>query len=404
MSATFNPLDYETLFVKPRRLTPYSEWQAHIPFGMVLVSLVKPQVLVELGSQAGDSYCALCQAVQILELDTSCYAVDTWIGDEQTGFYGPEILDDLRAHHDPLYGSFSQLIQGTFDEALVHFMDGSIDLLHIDGLHTHEAVKHDWDLWLPKMSPRGIVMFHDINERHSDFGVWQLWSEVKVDRPHFEFHHGHGLGVVSVGDDCPEGLIPLLEAPPDLVVRARSLFHQIGQSIAEGARGAYTDKEKRLAREASRLREVEDRIHRENYLAALESERSRLEASVAALESERSRLEASFAALESERSRLEASVAALESERSRLEASVAGHEEEYKRLEADRERIETERGKLEQTAIGTERQLNLRTGELEAARAKELRQWVESRRFVERLRLVLPWRWGLLERAMRGRW
>ncbi|MEI2642880.1 MAG: class I SAM-dependent methyltransferase [Candidatus Nanopelagicales bacterium] len=47
----------------------------------------------------------------------------------------------------PRYPGFSYLMRMYFHEALDHFEDESIDLLHIDGLHTYDAVKEDFTTW-----------------------------------------------------------------------------------------------------------------------------------------------------------------------------------------------------------------------------------------------------------------
>src|SRR5689334_13882127 len=80
----FNPLDYPILFAQPERRSALSAWEEHIPFGMFLVGVHRPRVIVELGTHAGDSYCAFCQAVSAFDLETRCYAVDTWQGDEHS--------------------------------------------------------------------------------------------------------------------------------------------------------------------------------------------------------------------------------------------------------------------------------------------------------------------------------
>ncbi|MDH0896624.1 MULTISPECIES: class I SAM-dependent methyltransferase [unclassified Pseudomonas] len=216
----------------PERLTDISSWHRHIPFAFALLDMARPRVFVELGTHKGDSYSAFCQGVVRQGLPTRCYAVDTWQGDSQAGLYGDDIFADLSGYHDPRYSRFSTLLRMTFDDALEHFADGSVDLLHIDGLHTYEAVRHDFETWLPKMSERGVVLFHDTNVRHGDFAVWRLWGELQQSYPSFEFPYGFGLGVLAVGRAVPEPVLRFLEAAsaePQPVVR---LFHALGDSIA----------------------------------------------------------------------------------------------------------------------------------------------------------------------------
>lgn len=226
----FNPLEHPVCLEFPQWLEE-TAWAGHIPFAMFLTGALRPGALVELGAYRGVSYCAFCQAVKSLKLDTKCYAVDTWQGDAHAGELEAGVLAKLRAHHDPLYADFSRLVQSTFDDALAHFSDGSIDLLHIDGFHTYEAVRHDFETWKPKMSERGIVIFHDTNVRERDFGVWKFWDEVKGSLPQFEFLHNHGLGVLAVGKDVPQDLQFLFTAGEAEIALVRDFFFALGERI-----------------------------------------------------------------------------------------------------------------------------------------------------------------------------
>lgn len=225
-----NPLDHPQCLEMPKWLEE-SAWKKHIPFLSFVISATRPSTFIELGSFKGVSFCAACQTVGALGLETRCFAVDTWMGDEHAGALDPEVFTNLRHYHDPRYGHFSELVRCTFDEALPRFEDGSIDLLHIDGLHTLEAVTHDFETWLPKMSSRGVILFHDINVHANDFGVWKLWGDIRERYPTFSFDHGYGLGVAAVGSEIPEGIRCLFESNPSEAEAVRRLFFCLGSRI-----------------------------------------------------------------------------------------------------------------------------------------------------------------------------
>src|SRR4029453_7482464 len=113
---------------------------------------------------------------------------------------------------------FSTLIRAAFEEALPYFSDRSIDLLHIDGFHSYEAVAKDFSDWLPKMGGGGVGVFHAIQLRQRGFGVWQFWEEEIAARYQpLPFVHSHRLGLAYVGSDpAPAALrSPLATSDPE---------------------------------------------------------------------------------------------------------------------------------------------------------------------------------------------
>lgn len=232
VAMAFNPMDYPLAWVDPLMLSRNSDFIGHIPFVMSLVELMRPGTLVELGTHTGNSYCAFCQAARSRQLVTRCFAVDTWQGDASMGVYaGDAMFEELRRYHDPAYGSFSTLMRMTFDAALPQIADGSIDLLHIDGCHTYEAVRHDFEAWLPKLSNRGVVILHDTAERQDGFGVWRFWEEVSGRYPAFNFEHCHGLGMLVVGKEPEPSVQQFMRDAATEPERVRQFFGFQGKRI-----------------------------------------------------------------------------------------------------------------------------------------------------------------------------
>ena len=222
-----------------------SAWLDHAPFAFWMTSVLRPRTFVELGTQHGFSYFAFCQAVKALGMDTRCYAVDTWKGDEHSGFYGKEVFYRVRDYNESHYAAFSQLVRSTFDQTLTHFSDASIDLLHIDGRHFYDDVKQDFESWRPKLSDRAVVLFHDTNVRARNFGVFRFWDEISRSFPSFEFLHGHGLGVLGFGVNLPKEITTFFQFTGERSVAAevRQAYAALGaRLVAEQQNSAYVSR------------------------------------------------------------------------------------------------------------------------------------------------------------------
>ena len=225
--------ELESLLVAPKRLTEVTSWHGHIPFAFWLVKKLEPSIFVELGVHKGDSYGAFCQAVQLFSLNTACYGVDPWRGDDQSGSYDGAIYQEFSGYHDGQYASFSRLIRTTCDDALGYFVDGSVDLLHINGSQGYEDVKHNFEFWLPKLSVQAVVLFHDINIRERERGVWKFFHELSqqyLGRT-FSFIHSHGLGVLIVGDNVPDMLQHLCSLKDEDATYVRLAFSTFGRFV-----------------------------------------------------------------------------------------------------------------------------------------------------------------------------
>lgn len=174
---------------QPRRYSSgrADSWAGHLPFARDLIAETRPQLLVELGTDDGESYFGFCQAISENGIACVSYAVGP----------DPEHFEDVRDYNQIHYASFSRLLPLALDDALAQFSDGTINILHLREPHSYDRASHVFRSWLPKVRPGGFVLFSNAVARHSDFGLWKIWDETEGYGRRFLFPHNGGLGVLE---------------------------------------------------------------------------------------------------------------------------------------------------------------------------------------------------------------
>lgn len=196
-------IEFPSIDFKPRFLSNIDSWHGHVFFARDLIEHYSPSLIVELGVHKGDSLFAIGQSCEEGNLATKIFGIDHWQGDSQAGQLDEEVFNYVSEISSENFKNI-ELVRSSFDEALSSFKDQSIDLIHLDGFHSYEASKNDFECWLPKLKQDGIMLFHDIASKNNDFGVVDFWSEIKKDYSTIEFLHSQGLGVMFNSEFIPK--------------------------------------------------------------------------------------------------------------------------------------------------------------------------------------------------------
>jgi predicted O-methyltransferase YrrM len=177
----------------PQEGTP---WSGLGTIAYEIITHLRPQNIVELGSKCGFSTFAMGLALRDLNLGGKIYAVDTWKGDLHADFYGEEVYENFMADRHTLgLDDVVQPLRMTFAEASKEIAP-PIDVLHVDGLHTFKAVTADFNGFRHLLAPGAIVLFHDV---YTTFRQMRLfWTLLSLRYPSYRIPYSHGLGVIRV--------------------------------------------------------------------------------------------------------------------------------------------------------------------------------------------------------------
>ncbi|NFG28051.1 hypothetical protein FC777_13140 [Clostridium botulinum] len=187
-------------------LLRYSPWSGHRNFAYDFVNFFKPENIVELGSHYGCSAFAFIQAIKDFNLNTKFTAIDTWAGDDFTkNDYENDIYSIFNKTINKFYINQNvNMLRMVFDKALLEFSDNSIDVIHIDGSHHYDDVKHDFYSWFPKIKDDGIIILHDISEDvvlGDIMGSNRFWNELcSKFKNTVSFDFSWGLGIIFLSE------------------------------------------------------------------------------------------------------------------------------------------------------------------------------------------------------------
>ena len=73
-----------------------------------------------------------------------------------------------------------------------------IDFLFIDGDHTYEGVRKDWENYGALVRPGGLMAMHDVGKNYDDTEVKRFWDEVKG-RFQYREYLAHPNGFYGIG-------------------------------------------------------------------------------------------------------------------------------------------------------------------------------------------------------------
>jgi predicted O-methyltransferase YrrM len=161
----------------------------------------RPSTVVEIGTASGGT---LFMLTRVASTDATIVSIDLPGGTFGGGY------PIWRA---PLYRSFARPGQrihllrrdshdpATLDALKLVLGARTVDFLFIDGDHTYEGVKKDYEMYKSLVSPGGMIGFHDIVPHRVESGceVNRFWNEIRKDHDSVEIVEDWGMKFGGIG-------------------------------------------------------------------------------------------------------------------------------------------------------------------------------------------------------------
>lgn len=184
-----------------------SAWMLH-----GIVRAMKPETCVEIGTAHGHSACVIALALE-QNLRGRLWAVDPHDTNAWNDAGRSDTLTALRRNLRRVGVAHRvEIVRQRTADAVAELPDG-IDFAFIDGDHTYEGVKQDWEILRPRMRPFSVVAFHDtLWDRRADDPRYRQWRRDGMGVPQLvEELRRAGYPVITIDRDWG---VTLLQVPP----------------------------------------------------------------------------------------------------------------------------------------------------------------------------------------------
>jgi len=133
----------------------------------------QPRTVLEIGTDAGGTLLLLALAAAP---DAIIISIDLRWRQVGSPWYYPRFAVPPQRMHLLRANSHAH---SSLERVRAILLDRSLDVLFIDGDHTYEGVKADWQMYGPLVAPGGLIAFHDLIRHPLAPGVCDFWRELK---------------------------------------------------------------------------------------------------------------------------------------------------------------------------------------------------------------------------------
>ena len=189
-------------------ITRASQFKNEIQKFIEMVLKYKPLVVLEIGTARGGTFFLLTKfsspKAHLISLDLPGGqfggGYSRWVGYFFKSFaLDTQKISIIRAdsHIDSTLNKIKKILKSKL-----------IDLLFIDGDHSYEGVKKDFEMYSPLVKKGGIIAFHDIvvHPPETNCDVNKFWNEIKHHYKYKEFVENwdqkkYGIGIIIKNND-----------------------------------------------------------------------------------------------------------------------------------------------------------------------------------------------------------